>query len=200
MSLSVHVSRGIRIEIFTLVYMTLEALLSIGAAIAAHSVLLAAFGIDSILELISGGILLWRLRAEAGDGDLERVESAEKRATKLTAIVLLLLCLYVLVSSIYGLATHAQAESSLLGIAVSFAAIIIMPFLAAEKRRIARAIQSSALIEDAAASITCAYMAGTVLLGLLLNALFGWWWVEDIAALLFLFWLGRETIEAFNNS
>jgi len=200
MAVSAPISSGIRIEIFTLVYMAFETLLSLAAAVAAHSVLLAAFGIDSILELLSGGILLWRLRVEANGGDLERVESAEKRATKLTAIVLLLLCLYVLVSSIYGLVTHARAESSPLGIAVSFAALIVMPYLAYEKKRIARDIQSAALVEDATASITCAYMAGTVLLGLLLNTLFGWWWAEDVAGLVFLFWLGRETLEAFAES
>jgi divalent metal cation (Fe/Co/Zn/Cd) transporter len=194
------VQEGVRLEIFTVAYMVLEASLSIGAAIMAGSVLLAAFGIDSLIELVSGAILLWRLQVEAGSGNLEQVERAEKRASQLTAIVLLLLCIYVLVSSIYGLLVHSQAESSPLGIAVSLAAIVIMPFLALRKKRVAKTLRSAALAEDATASITCAYMAGTVLIGLLLNALFHWWWVEDVAALIFLFWLGRETWEAFEEA
>jgi divalent metal cation (Fe/Co/Zn/Cd) transporter len=194
------VQEGVRLEIFTLVYMVLEASLSIGAAILAGSVLLAAFGIDSLIELVSGAILLWRLQVEAGSGDLEQVEQAEKRASQLTAIVLLLLCIYVLISSVYGLVVHSQAESSPLGIAVSLAAVVVMPFLAFRKKRVAKMLRSAALAEDATASITCAYMAGTVLIGLLLNALFHWWWVEDVAALAFLFWLARETWEAFEEA
>jgi divalent metal cation (Fe/Co/Zn/Cd) transporter len=189
--------QGIQIEVVTLIYMTLEAILSIGGGIAAGSVLLAAFGVDSLLELLSGAILLWRLRVEAASGELEVIERTEKRAAFATAIVLGLLCVYILVTSIYGLAAHSQAESSPLGIGVSLAAVIFMPYLAFRKRRIAKALNSHALEEDATASITCAYMAGTVLIGLSLNALFNWWWAEDVAALGFLFWLGKETWEAF---
>ncbi len=87
-----------------------------------------------------------------------------------------------------------------MGIAVSAAAVLIMPYLAVNKRRIARRIHSDALAGDAANSITCAYMAGTVLVGLGLNSLFGWWWAENVAALLFLVWLVRETIEAFEDA
>ncbi|HVN53831.1 MAG TPA: cation transporter [Anaerolineaceae bacterium] len=196
------VQKGIRIEIFTIVYMACEAILSIVAAVMAHSILLAAFGIDSVLELISGGILLWRLQVEARgtETDVGRVERAEQRAARGTALVLFLLCLYVLVSALYGLSNHSQAESSPLGIGVSLAAVIVMPILAVQKRRIAKNLNSEAMEEDAVASITCAYMAGTVLVGLLLNALFGWWWVEDVAALVFLFWLGREAWEAFEGA
>jgi divalent metal cation (Fe/Co/Zn/Cd) transporter len=197
---AVAVQEGVRLEIFTVAYMVLEASLSIGAAIQARSVLLAAFGIDSLIELVSGAVLLWRLHVEAGGGNLEQVERAEQRASRLTAIVLLLLCIYVLISSIYGLLVHTQAESSLVGIGVSLAAVVIMPFLAFRKKRVAKTLRSAALAEDATASITCAYMAGTVLIGLLLNALFHWWWVEDVAALAFLFWLGRETWEAFEEA
>ena len=192
--------QGIHIEIATLVYMTLEAILSIGAGIAAGSVLLAAFGVDSLLELLSGAILLWRLRVEAAGGELEKIEWTEKRAAFATAIVLGLLCAYILVTSLYGLATHSQAESSPLGIGVSLAAVLFMPYLAFRKRRIARALDSHALEEDAAASITCAYMAATVLVGLSLNGLFGWWWAEDVAALGFLFWLVKENWEAFQET
>jgi len=187
---------------FTVIYMACEEILSIVAAVMAHSILLAAFGIDSVLELISGGILLWRLQIEARrtGTDVKRVERAEKRAARGIALVLFLLCLYVLVSSIYGLVNHSLAESSPLGIGVSLAAVIVMPILAVQKRAIAKFLNSEAMEEDAVASITCAYMAGTVLVGLILNTLFKWWWIEDVAALVFLFWLGRETWEAFEEA
>jgi divalent metal cation (Fe/Co/Zn/Cd) transporter len=191
---------GIRIEIITIIWMVLEMAFSIGAGIAAHSLLLTAFGIDSLIELLSGGVLLWRLRVESRAGALESIERAEQRAAWLVAISLGLLSAYVLISSVYGLISHSKPESSIVGIGVSAAAILIMPYLAISKRRISKQIQSEALAGDAINSITCAYMAGTVLVGLGLNILFGWWWVEYAAALLFLFWLVRETREAFEEA
>jgi divalent metal cation (Fe/Co/Zn/Cd) transporter len=190
----------VRIEVFTVVWMVVEAAVSLGAGIVAGSILLTAFGLDSVIELISGSVLVWRLSVEAGGGSTELVERVERIATWVVAVTLALLCVYVLVSSIYGLATHAKPQGSPLGIAVSLAALIIMPYLAVRKRRIAARIDSEALAGDAAESITCAYMAGTVLVGLILNALAGWWWAEDVAALVFLFWLGRETWEAFQEA
>jgi divalent metal cation (Fe/Co/Zn/Cd) transporter len=194
------VRHGIQIEIVTLIYMSLEAILSIGAGILAHSALLAAFGVDSLIELLSGAILLWRLRIEAASRDLVKIERAERNAARATVAVLGLLCVYILFSSIYGLAVRSQAESSPAGIGVSLAAVVFMPYLARRKRGIARELGSLALADDATASITCAYMAGTVLIGLALNTLFHWWWVEDVAALGFLFWLARETWEAFEKA
>jgi len=131
---------------------------------------------------------------------MAQVEQAERKAAWVVAISLGLLCVYVLVSAVYGLLVRSKPESSILGIGISAAALLIMPFLAVSKRRISRRIKSEALTGDAVNSIACAYMAGTVLLGLALNALWGWWWVENIAALLFLFWLTRETWEAFEDT
>ncbi len=191
---------GVRIEVITVIWMMIEMAVSIGAGIAAGSILLTAFGVDSLIELISGGILLWRLLVESRGGDVEQVEQAEHGAAWVVAIALALLCAYVLISAIYGLLVHAKPESSMLGIGVSAAAVIFMPYLALVKRRVSRRIQSEALAGDAVESITCAYMAGTVLVGLVFNALFGWWWVENIAALVFLVWLLRETWEAFEEA
>lgn len=188
---------GVRIEVITVIWMVIEAAVSLGAGIVAGSILLTAFGLDSVIELISGSVLLWRLSVESWGGEAERVERVERIATWVVAVTLALLCIYVLVSSVYGLATHARPENSPVGIAVSIAAVVVMPYLAFRKRRIAERVESEALEGDAAESITCAYMAGTVLVGLVLNALFHWWWAEDVAALVFLFWLGRETWEAF---
>jgi divalent metal cation (Fe/Co/Zn/Cd) transporter len=191
---------GIRIEVITVIWMTIEMVVSIAAGIAAHSFLLTAFGLDSLIELVSGAILLWRLGVESRGGDILRVESAEQRAAHFVAIMLGLLCGYVAFSAVYGLVVHSRPESSVAGLAVTAAALVIMPYLAVTKRRISTMIHSAALAADAVNSVTCAYMAGTVLLGLGLTSLLGWWWAESAAALLFLVWLVRETLEAFEEA
>jgi divalent metal cation (Fe/Co/Zn/Cd) transporter len=191
---------GIQVEVFTILWMVIEAIVSIGAGVLAHSALLVAFGIDSVIELVSGAILLWRLSVEARGEDTEQIERAEHRAAWVVAVSLALLCAYVLVTAAYGLITRSRPESSLAGIAISIAALIVMPVLGVTKRRIAARIDSAALRGDAASSFTCGYMAGAVLLGVGLNALFHWWWAEDVASLLFLFWLVGETREALEEA
>ena len=195
-----EIQSGTRLEVFTLIWMVIEMAVSVAAGVASGSILLIAFGLDSLIELISGAVLLWRLLVESRGGDVERVERVEHQATWMVAITLGLLCAYVLISAVYGLLNHLKPESSVPGIAVSVLAVLIMPYLALVKRRIAKRIESSALAGDAANSLTCAYMAGTVLVGLILNAFFGWWWVENVAALLFLIWLVAETREAFEEA
>jgi divalent metal cation (Fe/Co/Zn/Cd) transporter len=191
-----QVRLGIWVEIFTVLWMVVEAVVSIGAGIAARSALLTAFGIDSVIELVSGAIPLWRLSVEARGEDTKHIERAEQRAAWVVAVALALLCVYVLATAVYGLLTQSRPENSLVGIAISIAALVVMPVLGITKRRIAARIDSSALRGDAASSFTCGYMAGAVLLGVGLNALFHWWWAEDVASLLFLFWLIGETREA----
>ncbi len=191
---------GVRLEAFTVVWMVIEAGVALGAGIVAGSILLTAFGLDSVIELVSGSILLWRLQMEANDGDAEQVEATERKVAWFVAVTLALLCVYVVVSAILGLAMHMEPGTSLVGIGISLAAVLVMPYLAWGKRRIAGRIDSDALRGDAAESITCAYMAGTVLVGLVLNALLGWWWAEDVAVLVFLSWLFGETREAFNEA
>lgn len=116
------------------------------------------------------------------------------------SVALALLCLYVLVTAILGLVLRSHPEGSPLGIAISAAAVLVMPWLWFTKRRIATRISSGALGGDAASSLTCGYMAGAVLVGVLLNALFHWWWAEDVAALVFLFFLIAETREALEEA
>ena len=188
---------GIRVEILTVAWMTLEGAIAIGAGVIAGSALLIAFGLDSVIELISAGILLWRLNAETQNGDPERIEIVERRATRVSAVLLALLCLYVIVTIAAGLIGRIEPESSLSGILVSLGAMIFMPLLARAKRGINQRLDSAALRADIAESVTCAYMAGTVLIGLALNAAFGWWWAEYVAAAVFLYWLVGETREAF---
>ena len=194
------VKTGVRIEVFTVLWMVVEASVSIGAGVLAHSALLIAFGIDSVVELVSGAILLWRLSVEARGETTEQIERAEHRAAWIVAIALVLLCLYVLGTAVYGLLVRSHPDSSLFGIAISIAAILVMPGLGLAKRRLAARLKSAALRGDADSSFTCGYMAATVLLGVSLNALFGWWWAEDVASLLFLFWLVGETREALEEA
>ena len=195
-----QVRKGVSIEVFSIVWMVIEALVSIGAGLAARSILLTAFGIDSVIELASAAILLWRLLVETRGGNRQRVERAEQRARWVVGIALALLSAYVLVTAVLGLVGRQGSESSPAGIGISLAAVIVMPYLAVSKRRIASRIQSVALEGDAASSLTCAYMAGTVLVGLVVNAFFHSWWVEDLAALVFLIWLVRETREVLEEA
>jgi divalent metal cation (Fe/Co/Zn/Cd) transporter len=194
------VRAGVLVEQVTIGWMVVEAAVAIGAGVLAHSLLLTAFGLDSIIELVAGGVLLWRLLAEARDGSLERVERAENRAAWITGISLVLLCLYVVVGAIVALVTHTAPDRSYAGIAIALVAIAGMPLLARRKRAIARQIDSAALRADAACSITCAYMAATLLVGLLVTAAFGWWWADSVAALALLYWLGREAHEALEGA
>lgn len=204
--MSVHAERAaqvrasVQIEVFTIVWMSIEAVVSIGAGVWAGSALLIAFGLDSVIELVSGAILLWRLALEARGETTEHVERAEQRAAWVVALALVLLCLYVLLTALYGLITHARPEGSLVGILIAVAAVVVMPLLGVTKRRLAARLQSGALRGDAANSFTCGYMAATVLLGVGFNALFHWWWAEAVAALVFLFWLVGETREALEEA
>lgn len=191
---------GVRVEILTVLWMTGEALIAIWAGLAAHSVLLTAFGLDSVIELVTGGVLLWRLTVEARGGGLERVERAENRAAWVTGTALVLLCVYVVVTAAAGLVTQTAAEGSPVGIGLALVAVVGMPLLARRKRNIAATIGSVALRGDAACSLTCAYMAATLLLGLALNAAFGWWWADNLAAFGLLWWLVPEAREALSGA
>lgn len=197
---AVGVRAGVRIEIVTVVWMVVEATVAIGAGVAAGSLLLTAFGLDSIIELGSGAILLWRLSVDARGGNRARVERAEHRAAWVVAVALALLCVYVLGTALYGLVAHTRPAASAVGIALALAAVLVMPWLALTKRRLAAQLDSGALRGDAANSLTCGYMAGAVLVGLVLNAVLRWWWAEDLAALLFLVWLVGETREALEEA
>jgi divalent metal cation (Fe/Co/Zn/Cd) transporter len=193
------VRRGVRLETFTVAWMMLEAVLAIGAGVAARSVLLTAFGADSVIELLSGAALLWRLRVESAGGNPARVDAVESRAVWISAVLLLLLCTYVALTSVAGFVLRVQPERSWLGVAVAATAVVVMPWLAARKRAVNQTIHSAALRADIAESVTCAYLAGVTLVGAAINAITGLWWVEYVAALILLRWLipeAREALEA----
>jgi divalent metal cation (Fe/Co/Zn/Cd) transporter len=187
---------GVRVEAVSLAWMVVEAAAAIISGVLAGSVLLTAFGLDSVIELLTGGILLWRLHSEASGAPQPRVEQMERRAAWIVGISLALLCLYILVGALIGLLLRLRPDTSTGGLLIACASLLIMPMLARRKRQIAVRIESAALRGDAACSVTCAYMAGALLLGLALHALLGWWWAESLAALAFLWWLAREAREA----
>ena len=190
---------GIRLELITVVWMTIEAALAIGAGIVARSVLLTAFGIDSVIELISGLTLLWRLRIEEAGGDETSVDRVERRASIVSAALLVLLCAYVVISSAAGVVLRIEPEGSWPGIAVAAIAVLLMPWLATQKRRANRTLDSHALRADVAESVSCAFLAGVTLVGLAVSAATGPWWAQYVAAVALLVWLIPETGEALES-
>lgn len=190
------IRRGVRLEVVTVVWMVAEAVLAIGAGVAARSVLLTAFGFDSVIELLSGIVLLRRLDFEARGRSADGVERMERTTARISGVLLILLCVYVIATSVAGLLIGLKPEGSLLGIAVAAAALIVMPLLALAKTRANRLIGSPSLRADIAETVTCAYMAAVTLGGIALSALLGIWWLQYVAAVALLIWLIPETREA----
>ncbi len=147
---------GIRVEWLTIVWMAIEAIVSVGAGLAAGSIALIAFGVDSVIELVSAGVLLWRLRLESrGAVTPAQIEWAEHRASRVVGWSLLLLAVYVIIQSAYDLWTRAAPESSPVGIALAAAALLVMPALIRTKLKVSSAINSPALKGDAACGVWC---------------------------------------------
>jgi len=186
-----HVGR--RLEYFTLGWNLTEAAVAIGAGLFAGSIALIGFGIDSLIESLSGGILLWRLQSTNTD------ESREQLAYKLVGISFFLLALYVAFEAGKSLLRHEQPDTSVVGIVLSIVSLIVMPLLARAKRRVAAKIDSRALYADSRQTDICAYLSAILLGGLLLNALVGWWWADQLAALCMLPLIFREGMEAIRN-
>lgn len=184
------------IEWWSIAWMALEAALSLAAAVTAGSISLAAFGVDSVVEILSAGTVLRRLGVEYRGADPETVERAERTASGIVGTLLLLLALAVAIGAARALILRVPSGASLPGILVAAAASVIMPIIARRKRRIASAIGSSALRGDAACSMVCAYMSLTLLAGLALRALFGWWWADPVAALGLVYFIAHEGWEA----
>jgi divalent metal cation (Fe/Co/Zn/Cd) transporter len=195
-----QVRLGIWIEVVTIAWMTFEASIAIIVGYMTHSVSLQGFGIDSVIELIAGGILLWRLLVEQRGGTTDAIEQAERRAAWVTALSLFALSIYIVGDSAFALIIQSRPEASWWGICLAIAAAIFMPVLWQGKLRVARRIGSAALKADAACSATCAYMSFTLLAGLLLNRLFGWWWADPLAALVLVYFIVREGREALHEA
>ncbi len=168
------VQRGRRLEYFTIGWNSLEALVALSAGLLAGSIALVGFGADSLIEVSSGAIVLWRLAAG---------EQRERRALQLVGVSFLLLAAYVGFDAVKALWLRELPEATYIGIAVAALSLIAMPLLARAKRRVAGEIKSQAMQADARQTDICAYLSAILLGGLLLNALFGWWWADPLAAL-----------------
>lgn len=177
---AVAVDRGLNLEYFTVAWNALEAIIALICGAVAGSVALTGFGLDSLIEVSSGGVLLWRLHS---DCDVARRETVERRALKLVGIGLVALAVYVAGESILSIVRREAPERSLPGIVLAVAALIVMPVLARAKRKVASAIASPALQADSRQTDICAYLSAILLLGLLLNAALRWWWADSAAAL-----------------
>jgi divalent metal cation (Fe/Co/Zn/Cd) transporter len=187
------VRRGQWLTWATIAYNSLEAVLAIGAGVAAGSVALVGFGFDSVIELGSSLAGLWRLRADAAP--LHRWQ-AERLSLRIIGVAFLLLAAYVLVEAGRTLLTHTPPAGSLLGLLIATGSLIVMPLLARAKRRVAAQLASRALTAEARQTQICTYLSGILLGGLALNAAFGWWWADPVAALLMVPLIGWEGIEA----
>jgi divalent metal cation (Fe/Co/Zn/Cd) transporter len=195
-----QVRLGIWIELIALFWMVIEAGIAITTGFATRSVSLEGFGMDSVIELVAGGVLLWRLLVEQRGGSVEVVGQAERRASWITGISLFGLALYIVGESAFALLTQSRPQTSWWGIGLAIAAAIIMPLLWQGKLRVAKRIGSTALKADAVCSVTCAYMSFTLLIGLLLNKFFGFWWADSLAALALVYFIVREGREALHEA
>jgi divalent metal cation (Fe/Co/Zn/Cd) transporter len=179
--------RGRVLEYFTIGWNSLEAIIAIAAGVAAGSIALIGFGVDSVIESSSGAVLLWRLFAG---------EERERLALKLVGVSLLALAAYVAFDAIKSLIFQERPDESYIGIVLAAASLIVMPILAREKRKTAAKLNSRALHADSRQTDICAYLSAILLGGLLLNALFSWWWADPIAALIMIPIIAKEGIEA----
>jgi divalent metal cation (Fe/Co/Zn/Cd) transporter len=185
------VRRGERLEYFTIVYNSLEGLTSIIAGVIAGSVSLIGFGLDSLIEVTSGAAVLWRLRH---DLNISRREQIERTTLRMVGACFVALALYILYESSSMLIRHVPPERSIAGIAIAAISVIVMPLLARAKRRVARQIGSEAMRADSRQADFCTYLSAILLGGLLLNALFAWWWMDPAAGLLMVPIIGKEGI------
>jgi divalent metal cation (Fe/Co/Zn/Cd) transporter len=183
--------------VLTLAWNVVEGVVGVGAALAAGSVALLAFGIDSFVECASAIVMLWRLRAEGRATSQQAIEAAEVRARKLIAASLFALAAWVLFDAGRTLWTREHPEPSAVGIALTSVSLAVMLWLARAKRRTAAGLKSRALEADAFQTTACWWLSLSTLAGLGLNALAGWWWADPVSALLIVFFLVKEGREAW---
>ncbi len=189
--------RGFWLEYASITWMIAEAAVAITAGILASSLALTGFGLDSVLELAAAVIVVWQLRG--GEG-----EDRETRAVRLIAVTFFLLAAYLAVEAVRDLAGHARPSQSPAGLAITAAALVVMPALALAKRRTGQSLGNQALVADSAETAFCAFtsaatLAGVGLAGVGLNAWAGWWWADPAAALVIAALAVREGLEAWQD-
>ena len=185
-------SRGLRLEYATLGWNVIGTVIVISAAIAAGSVALVGFGIDSLIEILASTVVIWQLRGT----DQHR----ERLALRLISIAFFALVIYVLIQSGRTLLMQSHPNTSPLGIAWLSATLIAMLLLAWGKYRTGKQLNNIVLSTEARVTLVDAYLAAAVLIGLVLNALFGWWWADPLAGLVIVYYGTREALHAWNES
>ena len=186
-------------ESLTVAWMVVEVVVALWAGIVARSVALTTFGVDSGIELFTAAVVLRQLLLHTERATDEELDARERQASRLVGWGLYGLIVYIVASSAWSLASGSRPESSLAGLALAIAALVVMPLLWRWRLGLARRLDSPALRADAACSLVCIYMSAVLLAGLLLNSLFGWWWADPVAALAMIWWIrgeAREAIEA----
>ena len=189
--------RALVLAVFTVAWNLAEGVVALGAAAFSGSRALIGFGVDSFVESMSAAVLIWRLRVEQHSP--HRAEQVEQRALRLIGVAFLALAALVGVESIRSLLAGDHPDSSPVGIALTLVSLIVMPLLARAKRRVGAEMGDRSVEADSNQTMACVYLSAVVLVGLALNALFGWWWADPVAALAvvgFLVHEGREALEA----
>lgn len=194
---SEFVKRGQRLEYFTIVWNSLEGLVSIAAGVIAGSVSLIGFGLDSLIEVTSGVALLWRFHH---DLNASRSEQVERISLRIVGWCFILLAVYLLYESGSTLIQHESPKRSIPGICIAAVSLIVMPLLARAKRRVAAGIGSAAMQADSRQTDFCTYLSAILLGGLLLNALLGWWWADPVAGLVMVPSIAKEGIDGIRGA
>ncbi len=191
---------ALRLEWLTIAWNVLEAIIAIGAGILSRSIALVAFGIDSLIEVLSAVSLLWRLLRAGPQASEAEHSRAERRALYLVALTFLLLGLYITIDATGALVDRDAPETSPVGLGLSIASLIAMPSLGYAKQSTARKIGSKALAADAIETWVCAYLSAALLLGLGLHALMGWWWADSVAALVMVPFIAWQAFRTFQEA
>ena len=174
------VRRAVVLNRFSIAYNATESVVALAAGFAAGSVSLIGFGLDSVIEISASGILAWRLMAEKRSGC---TQATDRRATRLIALSFFALAGYVGFESIERLLSGEEPETSVIGIVLTSLSLVIMPFLARAKRRVAPALGSRAQEAEANQTWLCSCMSAVVLFGLVVHAVLGWWWADPAAGI-----------------
>jgi divalent metal cation (Fe/Co/Zn/Cd) transporter len=185
------VRRGRRLEHFTIGWNALEGLVAVVAGVLAGSISLVGFGIDSFIEVTSGSVLLWRMSVDA---EVHQRERNEKRALKVVGVCFLALAAYIAYESVRDLWSGLAPEHSMPGIILACVSLVVMPLLSRAKRKVGRALGSSAMQADAKQTEFCTYLSAILLMGLLLNTFFGLWWADPVAALVMVPIIAQEGV------
>jgi divalent metal cation (Fe/Co/Zn/Cd) transporter len=186
--------RAVVLAWFTVAWNVVEGVVALVAALVAGSRALLGFGLDSGVESLSASVVLWRLYAERRDP--ERAEAVEQRALRFIGATFFVLAAFIALESVRSLIVQAEPDASVVGIVLTAVSVVVMQWLARAKRRVGIAMGSRAVEADSAQTSACVYLSIVVLVGLVLNAVLGWWWADPLAALGVVIFLVREGREA----